>query len=61
MLTMRSNLETNRMSTMCQRGVSGVDAGSKYRDPWSHAVKSGYAFLTTSAIPTTPGGFAAEW
>ncbi|MEA3220415.1 MAG: hypothetical protein OZX49_01523 [Immundisolibacter sp.] len=46
---------------MNQRGLSGVEAGSKYLLSGFHELWSGYASRTTSTMPTMPGGSQLEW
>ena len=59
--TKLGNLATNSTSTIIQRGLVGVERGSKYSLFGSHDVKSGYASRQTRASPATPGGIVLEW
>ena len=50
---MEFNAQTGSMSTINQRGLSGVDFSSKYFDDESHEVKSPYPSRQTLATPAT--------
>ena len=54
-------LRFRRMSTLTQRGSSGVDFASWYLLFGSNCVASGYGRLATSAMPATPGSGQDEW